>query len=90
MKELCIHMDMEITGSDLKGEKLFNFTDSAEVEAQKVENKVTIDAGLPYIPTIWESEGEGGRPLFDIMARGWGLIGEGCLLGHWHLFKETR
>ena len=52
VKELCIHMDMEITGSDLKGEKLFIFTDFAEVEAQKVENKVTIEAGLPYIPTI--------------------------------------
>lgn len=52
MKELCIHMDMGITGSNLKGKKLFIFTDSAEVEAQKVENKVTIEAGLPYIPTI--------------------------------------
>ena len=46
-------MDMGITGSNLKGKKLFIFTDSAEVEAQKVENKVTnIEAGLPYIPTI--------------------------------------
>ena len=52
VKELCIHMDMGITGSNLKGKKLFIFTDSAEVEAQKVENKVTIEAGLPYIPTI--------------------------------------
>ena len=43
-------MDIEIPGSDLKGEKLFIFTDSAEVEAQKGENKVTI--GLPCIPTI--------------------------------------
>ena len=45
-------MDMGITGSNLKGKKLFIFTDSAEVEAQKVENKVTIEAGLSYIPTI--------------------------------------
>ena len=52
VKELCNHMDMEITGSDLKGNKLFIFLDSAEVEAQKGKNKVTIEAGLPCIPTI--------------------------------------
>lgn len=52
-------MDMGITGSNLKGKKLFIFTDSAEVEAQKVENKVTIEAGLPYIPTIlWPGGGD--------------------------------
>ena len=32
-KELCNHMDMEITRSDLKGKKLFIFTDSDVVEA---------------------------------------------------------
>ena len=52
VKELCNHMDMQITGSDLKGEKLFIFTDSAEVEAQKGKNKGTIEAGLPCIPAI--------------------------------------
>jgi len=33
IKELCKHMDIKITVSDLTGKKLFSFTDSTVVEA---------------------------------------------------------
>ena len=60
MKELCNHMDMEITGSDLKGEKLFIFTDSDEVEAlvsllfKKVRGRG--GEGGPYL-ILWPGDG---------------------------------
>ena len=41
-KELCKHMEVEITGSDLTEKKLFFCTDSAVIEAYKVRNKVEI------------------------------------------------
>ena len=33
IKELCKHMDTELTVSDMTGKKLFSFTDSTVVEA---------------------------------------------------------
>ena len=52
VKEPCMRITMEITKSDLMERKLFAFTDSTVVEAEKVKNKVAIEAGFSCIPTI--------------------------------------
>lgn len=45
------------------GHLLFSCTDSAVIEALKVINKAAIETGFPGIPTILESEKEGGAYL---------------------------
>ena len=47
-----MHMDIEITETDLTEKKLFFHTDLAEVEAWKVRHKLAEEAGFPCIPTI--------------------------------------
>ena len=47
-----MRITIEITISDLMERKLFAFTDSTVVEAEKVKNKVAIEAGFSCIPTI--------------------------------------
>ena len=54
IKELCKHMEMETTVSDLTEKKLFSYmySDASVVEALKIRNKVTIETGFPYIIAV--------------------------------------
>ena len=65
MKELCYHMEIEITGMR---KKLLSCTNSSVVYTWKVVNKVVVEKGFPCVPIICKSEG--GE---------WGGGGEGCL-----------
>lgn len=53
IKELCQHMEIEITGSDLTENKLFfyMYIDTGVVEAKKSVNKVTTETGFSCNPT---------------------------------------
>ena len=54
IKELCKHMEMETTISDLTEKKLFSYmySDVSPVEALKFRNKVTTETCFPFIITI--------------------------------------
>ena len=54
MKELCYHMEIEITGMR---KKLLSCTNSSVVYTWKVVNKVVVEKGFPCVPIICKSEG---------------------------------
>ena len=60
-----MHMDIQITVSDLREKKLFSFTNSAVAKTQRFKNRVAIGAGFPCIPTIKKGRGRGGGCLSE-------------------------
>ena len=54
IKELCEHMEMETTISDLTEKKLFSYmhSDASAVTAEKIRSIVAIETGFPSIITI--------------------------------------